>query len=107
MDKISIQLFIICVPSQQLRNQLQKEHSVDTGNYTIEKEKHKDNSHKANFGNSAVAKLLFLSYTTHKSLRVVMTRQSNTSQQYGSYEKTNKINNCNNNKLNLCYLLRL
>jgi hypothetical protein len=33
----SIQFFIIYVPSQQLQDQLQTEHSVDTGNYIMDK----------------------------------------------------------------------
>jgi hypothetical protein len=33
----SIQFFIIYVPSQQLKDQLQTQHSVDTGNYIMDK----------------------------------------------------------------------
>jgi hypothetical protein len=33
----SIQFFIIYVPSQQLQCQLQIQHSVDTGNYIMDK----------------------------------------------------------------------
>jgi hypothetical protein len=33
----SIQFFIIYVTSQQLQGQLQTQHSVDTGNYTMDK----------------------------------------------------------------------
>jgi hypothetical protein len=39
-----IQFFITYVPSQQLQSQLQKQHSVDTGNY-IQDKQHKSNSH--------------------------------------------------------------
>jgi hypothetical protein len=38
---IIIQIFIICVPSQQLQYQLQTEHSVDTSNHIKDKQ-HKD-----------------------------------------------------------------
>jgi hypothetical protein len=34
---IIIQFFIIYVPSQQLQGQLQTQHSVDTGNYIMDK----------------------------------------------------------------------
>jgi hypothetical protein len=37
----AVQLFIIYVPSQQPQGQLQTQHSVDTGNYIIEKYQHK------------------------------------------------------------------
>jgi hypothetical protein len=42
---IIIKLFIIYLPSQQLRGQLQTEHSVDTSNYIMDKHyiKSKDN----------------------------------------------------------------
>jgi hypothetical protein len=33
----SVQFFIIYVPSQQLQGQLQTQHSVDTGNYIMDK----------------------------------------------------------------------
>jgi hypothetical protein len=33
----SIQFFIIYVPSQQLQGQLQTQHSVDTGNYIMDR----------------------------------------------------------------------
>jgi hypothetical protein len=33
----SVKLFIIYVPSQQLQGQLQTQHSVDTGNYIMDK----------------------------------------------------------------------
>jgi hypothetical protein len=33
----SIQIFIIYVPSQQLQGQLQTQHSVDTGNYVMDR----------------------------------------------------------------------
>jgi hypothetical protein len=33
----SIQFFIIYVPSQQLQGQLQAQHSVDTGNYIMDR----------------------------------------------------------------------
>jgi cell division protein FtsL len=42
---VSVQFFIIYVPSQQLQGQLQTQHTVDTGNYIKDKQKHKDNSH--------------------------------------------------------------
>jgi hypothetical protein len=32
-----IQFFIVYVPSQQLQGQLQRQNSVNTGNYTIDK----------------------------------------------------------------------
>jgi hypothetical protein len=65
---------IIYVPGQQLHGQLQRKHSVDTNNYITEKEKHKQNSHKASSGNSAAEKLLFLTYTTKESVRATRTR---------------------------------
>jgi hypothetical protein len=34
---LSLLLFIIYVPSQQLQGQLQTQHSVDTGNYIMDK----------------------------------------------------------------------
>jgi hypothetical protein len=40
------------------------------------KEKHKDNSHKASFGNSVLKKPLFLPYTTKKSKKVIRTRKT-------------------------------
>jgi hypothetical protein len=64
---IVIQFFIICAPNQQFQGQLQKQHSVDTGNYTTDKEKHKDNSYKTSLGNSAVGKL---PCSGQKSIRV-------------------------------------
>jgi uncharacterized protein YlbG (UPF0298 family) len=69
---------IIYVPRQHLQGQLQKLHSVDTVStaqvqiiFITEKEKHKDNSHKASFGNSTVEKLLFILDTTKKSKEVI------------------------------------
>jgi hypothetical protein len=44
---------------------------VDTPNYTVDEEKHKDNSHRASSGNSTVEKLLFLPYTTRESIRTI------------------------------------
>jgi hypothetical protein len=44
-----------------------RQHSVDTGNYITDKQKHKDNSHMASLGNGTLQKLVFLTYTTKKS----------------------------------------
>jgi hypothetical protein len=52
----SLKLFIIYVPSQLLQGQLQKQHSVDTVNYIKDKQKDKDNSHRASLGKSTVVK---------------------------------------------------
>jgi hypothetical protein len=52
------------VPKQQLQGQFQKEPSVGTVNYIKDKEKRKDNSHRASLGNSTVEKELFIPYTT-------------------------------------------
>jgi hypothetical protein len=43
----SVQFYIIYVPSQQLQGQLQKQHSVDTSNYIMDKQRRKYNSRKA------------------------------------------------------------
>jgi hypothetical protein len=64
------------LPSQQLQGQLQKQHSADTIstawiNNITEKENHKDNSLKASFGNITVEQLLFLPYTTKKSIKLI------------------------------------
>jgi hypothetical protein len=56
----SIHFFIIYGPSQ--RRPMSAEHSVCTNHYITEKEKSKDNIHKASFGNITVEKLPFLYY---------------------------------------------
>jgi hypothetical protein len=56
---------------------LQTQHSVHTGNYIADKQKHKDNSHRASSGNGTVQELVhvFLTYTTKKTLRIIGTRE--------------------------------
>jgi hypothetical protein len=44
------------MPSQQLQRKLQKQRSIDTSNYSTEKQKH--SSHKARLGSSTVEKVL-------------------------------------------------
>jgi hypothetical protein len=50
-----IQFFIIYVPSQQLQGQLQTRHSVDTGNYLMDKHnKVKDKSQTSTGGKNTL-----------------------------------------------------
>jgi hypothetical protein len=59
-----MKLFVLYLPSRQFQGQQQKQHSVDTVNYIKDKQKHKDNSHRASLRHSTVEKDLFLPYTT-------------------------------------------
>jgi protein involved in sex pheromone biosynthesis len=54
----SVQFFIIYVPSQQLQGQLQTQHSVDTGNYIMDRHniKSKTNSWQALEENTLIQK---------------------------------------------------
>jgi hypothetical protein len=62
------------MPSQQLQGQLQKQHSADHINYIADKQNHKDKLYKASLGNRTVEELLFLPYTTKKSIMTIRTR---------------------------------
>jgi predicted Holliday junction resolvase-like endonuclease len=66
---IIISFFINYYPIRELQGQLEKHHSADTNRIT-EKEKRKDNSHKANFGKRTVERALLLPSITKKSVRV-------------------------------------